>query len=153
VKALHGEKHTSFFIPHDNWTGYWWQGENSRISSLAAAAWKLSALTGDTGLRGELNEYAWKQMNWILGLNPFDICMLNGKGSNNVEHERSWKNLDGGIVNGVTGGFEDERDIAFLPEVPGEDPEHMWRWNEQWLIHSGWFMEAVCQCFKGKYND
>jgi type 1 glutamine amidotransferase len=27
-----------FFIPHDNETGWWWQGENARLASLATAA-------------------------------------------------------------------------------------------------------------------
>ena len=33
-----GSGTTSFFIPHDNESGYWWQGENARLGSLAAAA-------------------------------------------------------------------------------------------------------------------
>jgi len=38
VKAVNeNKKKASFFIPHKNETGYWWQGENSRLASLATA--------------------------------------------------------------------------------------------------------------------
>ena len=33
-----GGKRAAFFMPHRNETGYWWQGENARLASLAAAA-------------------------------------------------------------------------------------------------------------------
>jgi hypothetical protein len=144
VKPLNEEKKDAFFIPHNNWSGYWWQGENSRLASLAAAAWKAEKYLSDPELRKKLNTYAWSQINWILGLNPYNTCMLTGKGHNNVQYERYWRNLDGGIVNGVTADMNGECDIAFLPEPEGNDPNHRWRWSEQWLIHSGWFAEAVC---------
>src|SRR6267154_1373733 len=33
-----GEVQDGFFIPHENETGWWWQGENARLASLATAA-------------------------------------------------------------------------------------------------------------------
>jgi len=143
VKPLKKEKKATFFIPHDNWSGYWWQGENSRLASLAAAAWKAEKYMDDQKFRKKLTIYAWSQINWILGLNPFNTCMLTGKGHNNVQYEHYWRNLDGGIINGITADMDEECDIAFLPEPEGNDPNHRWRWSEQWLIHSGWFAEAI----------
>lgn len=145
VKPLNKKTRASFFIPHENWSGYWWQGENARIASLAAAAFKAADyFRDDISFASSLMEYGRDQLNWILGLNPFDVCMLHGFGRNNPEYQKSWPNYPGGIVNGITGGFSDESDIDFLPEEAAEKGEHRWRWSEQWLPHAAWFMLAVC---------
>ncbi|MFP4301085.1 MAG: glycoside hydrolase family 9 protein [Spirochaetaceae bacterium] len=145
-----GAKRTSFFIPHNNESGYWWQGENARIASLAAAA--LLAAAGPVSAEGasgravrgtQLVSYATDQLNWILGLNPFDMSMLDGVGRNNPEYEAAFPNTPGGICNGITAGVEDEGDIAFLPAPWGSDPLHRWRWSEQWIPHVGWYILAV----------
>lgn len=151
-----GPKRASFFIPHNNESGYWWQGENARIASLSAAAMLRSravreedtAVTpeethSDTRARAEPRRYALDQINWILGLNPFDISMLDGTGRNNPEYEATYPNAPGGICNGITAGVEDEGAIAFLPEPWGRDPLHRWRWSEQWIPHAGWFLLAI----------
>ncbi|MFP4425668.1 MAG: glycoside hydrolase family 9 protein [Spirochaetaceae bacterium] len=145
-----GAKRTSFFIPHNNESGYWWQGENARIASLAAAA--LLAAAGPVSAEGasgravrgtQLVSYATDQLNWILGLNPLDMSMLDGVGRNNPEYEAAFPNTPGGICNGITAGVEDEGDIAFLPTPWGSDPLHRWRWSEQWIPHVGWYILAV----------
>ncbi len=145
-----GAKRTSFFIPHNNESGYWWQGENARLASLAAAA--LLAAAGPVSAEGasgravrgtQLVSYATDQLNWILGLNPFDMSMLDGVGRNNPEYEAAFPNTPGGICNGITAGVEDEGDIAFLPTPWGSDPLHRWRWSEQWIPHVGWYILAV----------
>jgi len=144
VKALDSPPRSSFFIPHNNWSGYWWQGENSRLASIATASMKAFPVLSNSVFKEKLVIYSQRQINWILGLNPFNICMLNGKGANNINYDRTWRNAGGGIVNGVTGGFSDENDIAFMPEKKKDDPNHSWRWSEQWLIHSAWYMSAIC---------
>ena len=129
----------AFFFPHDNETGYWWQGENATIASLAAAAHACADLsTADSGV---FLEFAADQLAWIAGRNPFDACMIHGKGRNNVEYAAEFPNREGGIVNGITSGWTDEEDIAFLPsDAPAGDS---WRWAEQWIPHTGWFLLAV----------
>ena len=144
VKGLETEYRTSFFIPHDNWSGYWWQGENARIASLSAAAsMAVELFKDDISFTEELKQYAGNQLNWILGSNPFDICMIHGIGRNNPEYETEWRNLPGGIVNGITAGFSDERDIDFLPSGEADKGDHRWRWSEQWLPHALWYLVAV----------
>ncbi|WP_431242320.1 hypothetical protein ACQ9BO_20960 [Flavobacterium sp. P21] len=32
---FNGQVKDGFFIPHENETGWWWQGENARLASLA----------------------------------------------------------------------------------------------------------------------
>lgn len=144
AKGLETEARTSFFIPHNNWSGYWWQGENARLASLSAAASAASSFyLDDSGFVKKLKKYSQNQLNWILGLNPFDICMVHGFGRNNPEYEAQWKNLPGGIVNGITSGFLDENDIDFLPSELADKGDHQWRWSEQWLPNAIWYLVAL----------
>ncbi len=143
VKALNGPKHSAFFIPHENESGYWWQGENARLASLAAAA-LAAAQVLPTG-KPELTTYAVDQLDWIFGLNPFDVCFLHGRGRNNAEYVPETPNLPGGICNGVTAGYTEEHGIAFLPEPFAHDPEQNWRWSEQWLPHVAWAILALSE--------
>lgn len=131
-----------FFFPHENETGYWWQGENAAIASLSAAASACANLPDVTAPdRRRLTTFAADQLAWILGRNPYDVCMLQGRGRNNVDYHSDYPNLPGGIVNGITAGWTNEQDIAFLPpDAP--DGDH-WRWAEQWIPHTGWFLLAT----------
>ncbi|MFP4375019.1 MAG: glycoside hydrolase family 9 protein [Spirochaetaceae bacterium] len=140
-----GPERAAFFIPHENETGYWWQGENARLASLAAAALWAAAVEPPTGAvnAAALRSYARDQMNWVLGLNPFDTCMMDGVGRNNPEYMPEFPNAPGGICNGITGGVDDEHDIAFLPEPHASSPLHRWRWSEQWIPHAAWFLLAA----------
>src|SRR5262249_32218562 len=84
VQDKTGSRRTSFFFPHNNDAAPWWQGENARLASLATAA-RLAELAfpQDAAFRKQLENFATNQLNWILGLNPFDSTMLNGVGRNN----------------------------------------------------------------------
>ncbi len=143
IKAVDESPRDSFFIPHHNETGYWWQGENARIASLASAALLASKYFRDTDLSTKLNMYAIDQIYWIQGLNPFDVCMLFEMGRNSVNYTDHCPNAPGGICNGITSGFEDEHDIAFLPEKQKNDTLQNWRWGEQWLPHAAWYSLAA----------
>ena len=136
-----------FFIPHANETGYWWQGESARLASLATAAvlgGRIVASDPSTrfGVSPRLAEFAQNQLDWTLGRNPFDICLLYGFGANNVPSAVSaGEHVRGGISNGITGATDSDegRGIVF---APGPD-DNNWRWLEQWLPHSTWFLLAA----------
>src|SRR5690606_32142741 len=133
VQNAAGERYTSFFMPHQNESGYWWQGENARLASLAAAAGlfcRLGSASSSPELRRALRGFAYDQLDWILGKNPFDSCMLHGFGRNNVEYMEAWPNCPGGICNGITSGYADEDDIDFA-RTEGVVGDHSWRWQEQ----------------------
>jgi Glycosyl hydrolase family 9 len=106
VQDKTGVRRTSFFFPHNSDAAPWWQGENARLASVATAA-RLAerVFSDDAEFRGELGALATNQLNWILGLNPFDSCMLNGVGRNNPPYMYfdSWEftNAPGGISNGT----------------------------------------------------
>ena len=143
VQPRGGAPKDAFFFPHENDTGYWWQGENATLGSLAFAAASVAALAecgAELGVR--LRRFAADQVHWMLGRNPFDVCMLQGRGRNNVEYTPDFPNLPGGIVNGITSHPDDENGIAFLTPDTAEGPDS-WRWAEQWIPHSAWFLLAV----------
>ena len=149
VQNKEGQQRGAFFFPHDTDVSPWWQGENARLSSMAAAARAASRhFQQDPAFRAQLQAFAWNQLNWILGMNPFDMCMLDGSGRNNPPYHSyngsyQFTNCPGGICNGITSGLEDQEDIAFhtSDNTPGLDDN--WRWGEQWLPHAAWFLLAV----------
>ncbi len=145
VKAVNEDKpRSAFFIPHKNETAYWWQGENARLASLATAMFKAQNVLDDKVKLAAVN-LAYDQINWVLGLNPYNVCMLHGAGRNNPDYKEDGKSMNylGGICNGITGGFDDESDIAFRPLPYDNDPAQRWRWSEQWLQHGGWMIPAI----------
>lgn len=144
VKAVDAPAKTSFFMPHHNETGYWWQGENAAIASQAAMAFLAAPyFQNDEDFHSRLIRYGIDQLNWILGLNPFDSCMMFGKGRNNRNYFDPLPLVCGGICNGVTGGVDDECDIAFDNEGLRDRPDFAWRWTEQWIPHGAWFLLAA----------
>ncbi|MEN0053112.1 MAG: glycoside hydrolase family 9 protein [Mucilaginibacter sp.] len=137
-----------FFIPHENETGWWWQGENARLGSLSTAALIGGRLVypekGGWGVKKELAVYASDQISWILGCNPYNKCFMYQFGKNNVPYMSSsfgHGSGKGGISNGITGkeGNVDGSGIDFKTEDKGNE----WRWTEQWLPHAAWFLQAI----------
>jgi hypothetical protein len=148
VRMGDGQMRSAFFFPHDTEAAPWWQGENARLASLAAAARMAAPLFGDDPtFQKQLEDYAWNQLHWILGRNPYDSSMLMGSGHGNAPYMffRSWKytNAPGAIINGITAATDNEDGIAFNEgfAVTGKDDD--WRWTEEWLPHATWYMYAV----------
>ena len=134
-----------FFIPHENESGYWWQGENARLESLASAAQLVATqFETDAQFAQSLRAYAQANLNWIFGLNPFDACMMQGHGHNNPRYENGYWNAPGGVCNGITSGLENEEDIDFK-SASQTTPFHSWRWGEQWIPHGAWLFHALSQ--------
>jgi len=143
-----GKVQDGFFIPHENESGWWWQGEDARLGSLATAAIIGGRLVypghAAFGVNQQLAEYASHLVSWVLGCNPFNICLMYGYGQNNVPYMSSMYGHGsgrGGISNGITGkdGVGDGLGIDFKMEDHGNE----WRWSEQWIPHTGWFLQAV----------
>jgi hypothetical protein len=158
-------RRSAFFFPHDTETAPWWQGENARLGSLAAAA-RMAARSLSNGAGAKVTErilrpaaaaafitklraFGSDQLNWILGLNPYDACMLHGHGRNNIAYmffdSYEYTNAPGGICNGITGGYAegdvDGIDFGLRYAQTGKDDD--WRWSEQWLPHAAWYLLAV----------
>ena len=147
VRMGDGKVRTAFFFPHDTEAAPWWQGEDARLGSLAAAARMAAPIFGDEPeFQATLNQYAWNQLHWILGRNPYDVSLLTGSGHGDAAYMffRSYKytNAPGAIVNGITAS-ENEDGIAFNQgfAVTGKDED--WRWTEDWLPHAAWYLYAI----------
>jgi len=137
----------AFFMPHDNESKYWWQGENARLASLAAAAVLGAQAVGTSGSQYlDLLRFAGSQLDWIVGKNPYDICFMHGLGRNNPPDYCASKSqggtLVGGISNGITGSNADGTGIKWRVGPDGGCGDE-WRWVEQWLPHAAWFAVAV----------
>jgi type 1 glutamine amidotransferase len=150
-----GKVQDGFFIPHDNESGWWWQGEDARLGSLAAAAIVGGRLVypGDAafGVTPELAEYATHLVSWVLGCNPYNICMMYGYGQNNVPYMSSMYGHGSGrgdISNGITGKAENGDGTGIDSKM--EDNGNEWRWSEQWIPHTGWFLQAVTAMYSAK---
>ena len=145
-----------FFIPHDNESNYWWQGEDARIASLSAAILFAKRILEDRDYPKEASKYAADQLDWILGKNPYGTCMMHGKGIKNPQKYDGQSEydatLEGGIANGITGKNQDGSGIAWDDDgvgAVGFDPKkeawNNWRWIEQWLPHSTWYLMALVE--------
>ncbi|WP_404840220.1 glycoside hydrolase family 9 protein [Aeromonas media] len=141
VKGVDEDPRISFFMPHHNESGYWWQGENARLASLAAMA--FAAARHFPQQSPLLMTFGQRQLDWILGQNPFNACMLAGHGINNPSYTAGYPNAPGGICNGITAGFDDENEVAFIPEEYKDRLDQNWRWGEQWIPHAAWFALAI----------
>lgn len=157
-------RRSAFFFPHDTETAPWWQGENARLGSMAAAA-GLAARTlaggaaagaaaeggapGDAALVARIRAFGRAQLDWLLGLNPYDACMLHGHGRNNIAYiffdSYEYTNAPGGMCNGITGGYaaDDVEGIDFGLRYAQTGKDDDWRWAEQWLPHAAWYLVAV----------
>ncbi len=153
VKTL-GKLQTNFFIPHDNETGYWFQGESARQGSLASAAVYASRMLGyEDSVKAF--QYAADQLDWILGKNPYDVSMMKGVGTKNPPVYQSYSSttFKGGIANGITGKNMDGSGIAWddvsaiQSDLAGLGQDvadwQTWRWEEQWLPHATWYLMAL----------
>ncbi len=139
---------TGYFIPHDNESKYWWQGENARLGSLASAAVYASRLLNYADSAKAFG-YAADQVDWILGKNPYDVSFMKGIGAKNPRDYQDYASttFDGGIANGITGKNTDGSGIVwddmFAAGFSSMENWQYWRWVEQWLPHSTWFMMAL----------
>lgn len=141
-KPIGHPKTDSFFFPHANETGYWWQGENARLGSLSSAIFYYLNIYPDAFRQKELLELATSMRNWLLGLNPFDLTMVYGEGHNSEKLDKghAFPNTIGGICNGITASLYTPFDIAMMES---DHERQFWRWSEQWLPHTSWWLLAI----------
>ena len=149
-----------FFIPHDNESNYWWQGEDARLASLAAAtAYTFHSMKLNDA--EAMEKYSTDQLDWILGKNPYATCMMYGFGKKVPQKYDGQSEYDatlkGGIANGITGKNKDGSGIAWTDDGVGavgfdamKESWQVWRWDEQWLPHTTWFLMALATRYDEK---
>lgn len=113
---------------------FWWQGANCHFAANALLLGLLARITGDTGKK--YIALAYRQLEWIMGANPFASCMMTGEGMRNpYPHSRFVGLIPGGIMNGIAGNANDE---------PVLDLQYTlnWRTCEYWSPHVAYFIWA-----------
>lgn len=135
----------AFFMPHENETGYWWQGENARLGSMATSfmlgmqsvspLWRLNA-------QDTLSRMATAALDWITGSNPLGISFMHGFGPKNPPGYMGAENGIGGIANGITSSVDDSSTPEFMHYADGSDWKN-WRWVEQWIPHDAWYLLGI----------
>jgi hypothetical protein len=144
-------KTKAYFVPRENETGYWWQGENARMASMTTAANYAGNFIKNNYNFGvdSISSLAISQLDWIAGKNPFGVCMIYGFGSKTYPDyvpggANKKPNVVGGICNGITGNSTNTA-LEFMPynNNDGTINWQNWRWVEQWLPHTAWWLLAV----------
>jgi len=111
---------------------FWWQGANCHLASHAlvlARAYKLTE-------RREYVDLAYRQLEWIMGANPFAACLMTGEGMRNpFPHSRYVGLIPGGIMNGIAGNAADE-------PVLDMEYDQDWRTCEYWSPHVAFYIWA-----------
>jgi hypothetical protein len=91
----------------------WWVGINANVASTGVGLCRAARLLGDD----RLAELAQRQLDWILGVNPFGASTVTGVGRNQPtlfvtsEFSPPTPHIDGGVMNGIGGTAGDEPTI------------------------------------------
>jgi hypothetical protein len=132
-RPLAGELTYRYFMPTRQRS--WWLGITSHLESHAALLAGAAKLFGNAAYR----DLAMRQLEWVMGANPFGACLMTGEGSrNSYPFSHFVGPLIGGIVNGVAGNAKDE---PILQMEYGND----WRTGEYWTPHNAFYLWALSQ--------
>ena len=137
-RSLAGELTYRYFLPTRK--QFWWQGGNCHLAAhaeLLGRAAAVSAAAGDAARAIDYRNLAYRQLEWIMGANPFAACMMTGEGMRNpYPHSRFVGLIPGGIMNGIAGNPEDQ---PILDQEYGMD----WRTCEYWSPHVAYYIAAL----------
>jgi hypothetical protein len=118
--------------------GEWWVGVNSNLASSGIGLLKASEVLKDP----ELKAYAQKQLDWIIGINPFNSSTIEGVGYNHPVHfpgstfHPLVPVLPGAVLNGLGGDHNDRPDIG----------TGSWQISEYWtpmVAYTLWLMAEI----------
>ena len=111
---------------------FWWQGANCHLGSNALVLGRAYKLTE----KREYVDLAYRQLEWIMGANPFAACMMTGEGMRNpYPHSRFIGLIPGGIMNGIAGNMQDEPVLDMHYTLD-------WRTCEYWSPHVAFYIWA-----------
>jgi hypothetical protein len=88
----------------------WWVGINAHLASNGVGLSRAARLLGDA----RLAHAAQRQLDWVLGANPFDASTMTGVGGNQPplfvtgEFRPPTPLIAGGVMNGLGGSANDE---------------------------------------------
>ncbi len=146
IAKVHTQKHDAWFFPFAK-DGDWHVGQNSQYLSDAWAALVAHRVTGES----RALEVALDQINWVLGCNPYGICMMQGHGRVNSPTAHHRYNMivgqpqgavPGSVFNGIV-RFNAANDIPLWDLIPHGTPRY--ECNEPWLPHNAYYLFAVSE--------
>jgi hypothetical protein len=123
-----------FMQPEDDW----WVGINSNLASAGLGLNKAAEVLGNP----ELKAFAQHQLDWILGVNPFNSSTLIGIGYNHPKHfpgstfYPQTPVIPGAVMNGLGGDHDDQPVIG----------NGSWQISEYWtpmVAHTLWLMAEL----------
>jgi len=127
----------------------WWVGINANIASAGVGLMKAAAILGKPELKG----IAQRQLDWILGMNPFNSSTVVGVGYNqprqfiNQDQFRPYTPLlPGAVMNGLGG---DRNDNPFLIT------ENNYNQSEYWtpmVSYTLWLMGEISRTGEAIYT-
>ncbi len=130
-RPLAGELTYRYFLPVRK--QFWWLGTTSHLECYALALATAAKVFGKPAYR----ELAYRQLEWVMGGNPFAACLMTGEGMRNpYPHSRFVGLIPGGILNGIAGNVKDE---PVLDMEYGFD----WRTTEYWSPHNAYYIWAL----------
>jgi len=136
-RPLEGELTYRYFMPVR--ADGQWQGLTAHLESWAF----MLAKAARAFRRADYRDLAWRQMEWVMGANPFGACLMTGEGSRNPYPFSYFVGvIVGGLMNGVAGNVDDEPILNFDNGID-------WHTNEYWSPHVGYYLAAVSELEKG----
>jgi len=124
-----------YFMPPE---AEWWVGINANLASSGIGLLKASVVLHDPKLKA----YAQKQLDWIIGINPFNSSTIEGVGYNHPKHfpgstfYPQTPVLPGAVLNGLGGDHNDQ------PSIGNGD----WQISEYWtpmVSYTLWLMAEL----------
>jgi hypothetical protein len=130
-RPLAGDLTYRYFMPIRK--QFWWLGMTSHLECYALLLAEAAHQFGQTSYR----DLAYRQLEWIMGANPFGACLMTGEGMRTpYPHSRYVGLVPGGILNGIAGNTAD---APVLDTEYGFD----WRTTEYWSPHNAFYLWTV----------
>ena len=116
----------------------WWVGINSNLASAGIGLMKAARILNDP----ELKSLAQRQLDWIIGVNPFNSSTMVGVGHNHPKHfpgstfSPLTPVLPGAVMNGLGGDLSDQAVIG----------SGNWQISEYWtpmVAYTMWLMAEL----------
>ena len=116
----------------------WWVGINANITSAGVGLVKAASTLNDQELAG----LAQRQLDWVVGVNPFNSSTMVGVGHNHLKHFGGSSFLPrtpvipGAVLNGMGGDHEDQPIIG----------DGWWQISEYWtpmVAYTLWLMAEI----------
>ena len=136
----------------DGETDRFFPGDMGNSFQLLGRAWAAALIYRLTGERRAL-VFADDHMDWLLGKNPLDLCLFEGKGAHNPpRYHHRYNQIPGherGAVPGtIPNGFVRDMGLADRPGFDlsrGGNRSPSFRTSEPWLVHNLFYLLAASE--------